>query len=149
MLRAIALSRESVERGGGPFGAVVVRDNRIIGEGSNGVVPTADLTAHAEVTAIRAACRTEGSHSLEGAEIYTTTEPCPMCLGAIWWARIGRVYYGNSRDDAAGIGFDDAAIYDEMATPLERRRLPLQRFMAGEAHAVFERWFADPNRKPY
>ena len=149
MRRAIALSAESVATGGGPFGAVIVRDGTIIGEGINRVVPHADPTAHAEIVAIRNACRTLGTNALDGATIYTTCEPCPMCLGAIWWARIESIAYGNTREDAARIGFDDAAIYREVAAPLDRRALPLRRFMAEEAAEAFRLWLLKPDRVEY
>jgi tRNA(Arg) A34 adenosine deaminase TadA len=149
MQRAIALSAENLAANGGPFGAVVVRDGRIIGEGANRVVPALDPTAHAEVVAIRAACQTIGSHSLESATIYTTCEPCPMCLSAIWWARISQIVYGNSREDAALIGFDDAEIYKEVSRPFEARKLPVRRFMAQEAGEIFKAWLEKTDRVPY
>ncbi len=149
MRRAIALSVESVATGGGPFGAVIVRDGRIIGEGINRVVPHADPTAHAEIVAIRAACNALGTNVLDRATIYTTCEPCPMCLGAIWWARIAEIAYGNTREDAARIGFDDDAIYREVAAPLDRRTLPLRRFMAEEAAEAFRLWLSKPDRVEY
>ena len=133
----------------GPFGAVVARDGRIIGEGVNRVVPSGDPTAHAEIVAIREACRAVGSHVLDGAVIYTSCEPCPMCLGAIWWARISEIVYANNREDAAAIGFDDDAIYQEVAAPLESRKLPIRRMSASEALEVFKRWQAKPGRVPY
>lgn len=149
MRRAIALSCEGVEAGGGPFGAVVVRQGRILGEGRNNVVPGRDPTQHAEIVAIRAACAALGTHDLAGAVIYTSCEPCPMCLGAIWWARIGEIVYANDRAQAAAIGFDDAAIYEEMARPLAARRLPLRRLLAEEAIEAFRRWEAKPDKVPY
>jgi tRNA(Arg) A34 adenosine deaminase TadA len=149
MRRAIALSCQGVETGGGPFGAVVVKDGQIIGEGMNQVVPHADPTAHAEIVAIRAACAALGTHDLTGAVIVSSCEPCPMCLGAIWWSRIGLVVYGNDRADAATIGFDDAAIYAEVAAPPEARRLPLRRVLAEEALAAFQFWQAKPDKVPY
>lgn len=149
MRRAIALSCEGVAEGGGPFGAVVAKDGRIIGEGRNAVVPSADPTAHAEIVAIRAACAGLGTHDLSGAVIYTSCEPCPMCLGAIWWARIGGIVYANDRADAAAIGFDDAAIYDEVAAPLTARRLPLRRLLAEEARLAFQAWTVKPDKVPY
>ncbi len=149
MRRAIALSRQGVVSGGGPFGAVIVRAGRIIGEGMNRVVPAADPTAHAEVVAIRMACEAIGTHVLDGATIYTSCEPCPMCLGAIWWARLSEIVYANSRTDAAAIGFDDAAIYEEVARPLDGRRLRLRRLGAGEALAVFDLWRRTPDRVSY
>lgn len=149
MRRAIALSCQGVAEGGGPFGAVVVKDGVVIGEGRNAVVPRHDPTAHAEVMAIRAACATLGTHDLTGAVIYASCEPCPMCLGAIWWARIGGIVYGNDRADAAAIGFDDAAIHDEVCRPLPARRLPLRRLLAEEAAEGFRLWQAKPDRVPY
>jgi tRNA(Arg) A34 adenosine deaminase TadA len=149
MRRAIALSCQGVETGGGPFGAVVVKDGEIIGEGMNRVVPHADPTAHAEIVAIRAACAALGTHDLAGAVIVSSCEPCPMCLGAIWWSRIGLVVYGNDRTDAAEIGFDDADIYAEVAAPPEARRLPLRRVLAEEALSAFKLWQAKPDKVPY
>jgi guanine deaminase len=149
MTRAIELSCQSADSGGGPFAAVIVSQGKIVGEGQNSVIHCLDPTAHAEVVAIRAACKFLNNHALSGATIYTTCEPCPMCLGAIWWARISEIVYGNTRYDAALIGFDDEAVYDEIAKPLEQRRLPIRRFMAGEAHRAFERWLSKPNRVPY
>ncbi|MBR0683321.1 nucleoside deaminase [Roseomonas eburnea] len=149
MRRAIALSCQGVEEGGGPFGAVVVKDGRILGEGRNAVVPARDPTAHAEIVAIRAACTALGTHDLTGAVIYTSCEPCPMCLGAVWWARIREIVYANDRADAAAIGFDDAAIYEEVAAPVAARRLPLRRLLAAEAMAAFRAWEAKPDKVPY
>ena len=114
MRRAIELAEESVRNGGGPFGAVIARDGRIVAEGANCVVPNADPTAHAEVTAIRRAAQAVGSHDLSGCEIFTSCEPCPMCLGAIYWAHLDKVYYACNRKDAARIGFDDDFIYQEI-----------------------------------
>ncbi len=149
MRRAIALSLQCVASDEGPFGAVVVREGRIVGEGVNRVIPTGDPTAHAEVVAIRDACKALGTHVLDGAVIYTSCEPCPMCLGAAWWARVSEIVYANSRADAAAIGFDDAAIYEEVAAPLDRRRLPIRRLGADEALEAFRRWFGKPDRVPY
>jgi tRNA(Arg) A34 adenosine deaminase TadA len=149
MRRAIALSCQGVEEGGGPFGAVVVKDGRVVGEGRNNVVPGRDPTQHAEVVAIRAACAALGTHDLGGAVIYTSCEPCPMCLSAIWWARIGEVVYANDRGDAAAIGFDDAAIYEEVARPMEARSLPIRRLLAAEALEAFRRWEAKPDKVRY
>lgn len=149
MRRAIALSLLGVESGGGPFGAVIFRADSVVAEGINRVVPTADPTAHAEIVAIRAACARLDTHTLEGATIYTTCEPCPMCLGAIWWARIDRIVYGNSREDASSIGFDDAAIYEEVAAPIERRRLPMRRMLADETRKAFDAWLLKADRIPY
>lgn len=149
MRRAIALSCQGVAEGGGPFGAVVVKDGVILGEGRNAVVPSRDPTAHAEVVAIRAACAAAGTHDLSGAVIYTSCEPCPMCLGAVWWARIGEIVYANDRADAAAIGFDDAAIYDEVCLPVAERRLPLRRLLAAEAIAAFRLWSEKPDKVAY
>jgi guanine deaminase len=149
MRRAIELSRQCAKSDEGPFGAVVARDGTIIGEGVNQVVPIGDPTAHAEIVAIRAACRTVGSHVLDGAVMYTSCEPCPMCLGAIWWARIAEIVYANDRADAAAIGFDDDALYEEVAAPLHRRKLPIRRLSAAEALEVFKLWHSKPNRVPY
>ena len=149
MRRAIELSAQSGQSDEGPFGAVVVKDGRIVGEGVNQVVPSGDPTAHAEVVAIRNACKVLGSHVLDGAVVYTSCEPCPMCLGAAWWARVREIVYANSREDAAAIGFDDDAIYREIATPLDQRTLPIRRLGAAEALEVFKLWHAKPNRVPY
>lgn len=149
MRRAVALSAEAAAQGGGPFGAVVARDGRILGEGRNQVTPGRDPTAHAEVMAIRAACANEGTHDLSGAILYTSCEPCPMCLGAAWWARIAQIVHGNDREDAARIGFDDSAIYDEVARPHDARVLPLRRLLHAEALTVFDSWEADPAKRRY
>lgn len=150
MRRAIALSREKMNAGaGGPFGAVIVADGKIIAEGWNQVTSANDPTAHAEITAIRAACAALHRFSLEGCEIYTSCEPCPMCLAAIYWARLARVYYGNGRDDAARIGFDDASLYREIALPLERRQLPMIRLLPDEARVAFEEWERKPDKIRY
>lgn len=149
MRRAIALSCQGAAAGGGPFGAVVVKDGLVVGEGRNAVVPGQDPTAHAEVVAIRRACAALGTHDLTGAVIYTSCEPCPMCLGAIWWARIGEIVYANDRADAAAIGFDDAAIYEEVCRPLPARRLPLRRLLAAEAIEAFRLWDAQADKVPY
>jgi tRNA(Arg) A34 adenosine deaminase TadA len=141
MRRAIEISRSKMQEGeGGPFGAVIVQGGVIIGEGWNRVVATHDPTAHAEIVAIRDACARVGAFRLADAEIYSSCEPCPMCLAAIMWARIERLYYANSRTDAAAIGFDDAVFYDEVALPPDARRLPAVRLLAGEARAVFAEW---------
>lgn len=149
MRRAIALSREAAEAGGGPFGAVVVMGDRIIGEGSNRVVASHDPTAHAEIIAIRAACNALQSHILQNAVIYASSEPCPMCLGAIWWARIQQVFFGNTREDAASIGFDDAEIYKHFEKNSEAGKLSLTRFLPDEAILTFRRWSLKEDRVPY
>lgn len=150
MRRAIALSRQGLEEGrGGPFGAVVVQGGRIVGEGFNQVTSTNDPTAHAEVVAIRAACAALGRFELSGCEIYASCEPCPMCLSAIYWARIGRIHYGNGRADAARIGFDDAAIYEEVARPIGERALPMVQALPAEARTVFDEWERKADRIRY
>jgi tRNA(Arg) A34 adenosine deaminase TadA len=150
MRRAIALSREKSAAGeGGPFGAVVVRGGAIIGEGWNQVLGTNDPTAHAEIVAIRRACAHRSTFSLDGCEIYTSCEPCPMCLAAILWARIGRIYYANTRVDAAAIGFDDDYFYREVAKPMDRLDVPASRLLPEEARAVFGEWDARPDKVRY
>jgi guanine deaminase len=141
MARAIQLSVDNVERGrGGPFGAVIVKDGGIVAEGVNCVTPDKDPTAHAEITAIRGACVKLGTFSLRDCEIYTSCEPCPMCLGAIYWAHLSRVYFGNVAADASKIGFDDSFIYREFAQPLSARRIPMTQMMHDEALAAFRAW---------
>jgi len=139
--RAIELSREGMLDGqGGPFGCVVVLDGEIIGEGHNSVTSTNDPTAHAEVVAIRNACAKLGSFQLDGCEIYTSCEPCPMCLGAIYWARPQRVIYANTRMDAAAIDFDDDFIYHEINAPMEQRKIPFMHVPDPAAKEVFDKW---------
>lgn len=141
MERAIALAEENVRAGrGGPFGAVVVRNGEVIGEGANEVTSRNDPTAHAEITAIRAACTRLGTFSLAGCEIYASCEPCPMCLAAIYWARLDRVYYANTRQDAARVGFDDARFYDELALPPTGRAVPAERLHLPRALDAFAEW---------
>jgi guanine deaminase len=150
MRQAIALATENVRSGqGGPFGAVVVRDGVVVGEGANRVTQTNDPTAHAEVRAIRAACAALGIFSLEGCEIYTSCEPCPMCLSAIYWAHIGRIWYGNTAADAARANFDDAVLYREVALPRAQRRIPSGVLLHDEAWASFQLWLDSPNKIPY
>lgn len=150
MARAIQLSVENVRRGtGGPFGAVIVRDGAIVGEGVNSVTAENDPTAHAEVIAIRAACSKLGNFSLKGCEIYTSCEPCPMCLGAIYWAHLSRVYFGNVAADASKIGFDDSFIYREFTQPLGSRKIPMIPMMREEALEAFRAWQEKPDRIPY
>ena len=143
------MADESVQRGGGPFGAVIVKDGEIVAEGSNSVTLLSDPTAHAEVTAIREACRQLGTFLLEGCTIYTSCEPCPMCLGAIYWAGIQRIYYGNTRKDAADIGFADEFIYEELERPLEERRLPIRQLLRDEARGSFRRWEEKTDKVTY
>lgn len=150
MRRAIDLSRLHMEAGeGGPFGAVVVKEGEILGEGWNQVTSSHDPTAHAEVVAIRRACAKLGSFQLKGCEIYTSCEPCPMCLAAIYWARLDRIWYANGRTDAAAIQFDDAWLYREVALPLEARSLPAFQLLREEALPVFQSWDRKADKVPY
>ena len=150
MRRAVRLSAERMREGaGGPFGAIVVKDGVVIAEGWNRVTSTNDPTAHAEVTAIRDACKALGTFSLVGCEIYTSCEPCPMCLSAIYWARLDRIYFANSHQDAAAIGFDDEFLYDEVAKPVDARSIPTVKLELPEAAAVFAEWQAKPDKIEY
>jgi guanine deaminase len=150
MRRAIALALENVRTArGGPFAALVAKQGNVIGEGANSVTATNDPTAHAEVVAIRAACRALGTFQLIDCELYTTCEPCPMCLGAIYWARPARVFYAGVAADAADAGFDDAFIYEELRRPPEGRRIPMTQLMREEALAIFAAWKQQPNKTPY
>ncbi|WP_245829702.1 nucleoside deaminase [Thalassospira alkalitolerans] len=150
MLRAVQLSRTKMDEGcGGPFGAIIVKDGKVIAEGWNKVTSCNDPTAHAEVSAIRAACEALNSFNLAGCEIYTSCEPCPMCLAAIYWARLDRIYYANSRQDAAAIGFDDQFLYDEVAKPIPDRSLPCEHVELGEARDVFAAWDAKEDKIAY
>lgn len=150
MRRAIELSIENVRRGrGGPFAALVVKDGEIIATGTNLVTTSFDPTAHAEVVSIREACRKLGQFQLSGCEIYTTCEPCPMCLGAIYWARPAQVYFGNTASDAAGIGFDDSFIYKQLGVPLAERAIPMVQLLRDEALEAFREWERKSDRIPY
>ncbi len=150
MREAIRLSLEKMQAGcGGPFGAVVVRDGQIIARGFNQVTSTNDPTCHAEVDAIRKACQALGTHQLVGCDLYTSCEPCPMCLGAIYWARPARVFYASTKADAAAVGFDDQFIYDEIERPLPQRSLPMQQLLRNEALVSFEAWAAKEGRTTY
>ena len=141
MEEAIALSIESVHSGkGGPFGAVIVKNGEIIAKTHNQVTSTNDPTAHAEIMAIRQACQVLQTFQLDGCELYTSCEPCPMCLGAIYWARLDRVYYGNTKADAADINFDDQFIYEELDLPINERRLPMVQMLRDEALQAFQLW---------
>ena len=147
---AIRLSLEKSQAGeGGPFGAVIVKDGKVVGQGWNRVTSTNDPTAHAEITAIRDACRRLGTFSLAGCEIYTSCEPCPMCLAAIYWARLDRVYYAATRQDAAAIGFDDSRIYDELAMDIGDRSVPMVQDFHEEACEAFRVWLQKVDRTPY
>lgn len=149
MRRAIALAVENVANGGGPFGAVIARDGEIVAEGVNRVTASHDPTAHAEVSAIRAACSQLQTFDLTGCEIYTSCEPCPMCLGAIYWAHLDRIYYGANQHDAAAINFDDAFIYRELAVPVEEREKQMTALLPDEALAAFEAWRQKADKVEY
>ena len=150
MARAIQLSLDNVRYGnGGPFGAVVVQNGRIVAEGVNRVTATNDPTAHAEVIAIREACAKLGAFELGDCEIYTSCEPCPMCLGAIYWARLARIYFGNVAADAAEIGFDDSRIYREFAKPLPERSILMVQMMREQALAAFRAWQQKADKMRY
>jgi guanine deaminase len=150
MQLAAETAREGMADGrGGPFGAVVAREGRVIAAGANRVVRDRDPTAHAEICAIRAACQKLGDHRLTGCDLFTTCEPCPMCLSAIFWARIDRVYYSATRDDATEAGFDDSAIYQEVSSPLDRRRIPLIRLPSESAGALLAKWRHMQHKVPY
>ncbi|MBO6574388.1 MAG: nucleoside deaminase [Rhodothermales bacterium] len=149
MRRAIDLGVENVASGGGPFAALVVRDGEIVAEGANRVTANNDPTAHGEVMAIRAACEALDTFHLEGCELYTTCEPCPMCLGAIYWARLERVYFAAGQLDAAGAGFDDAFIYEQIPVEPEARSIPMMQVMPRESMEVFAAWHRKQDRRPY
>jgi len=150
LARAVALSREHMEIGaGGPFGSVVVRDGRVIGEGWNQVTSTNAPTAHAEVVAIRRACTAAGSFSLEGATLYASCEPCPMCLASAYWARVSRIVSANTREEAAAIGFDDQLLYDEIPKPIGERLIPTFHAPDAEAKAVFSAWLRKADKIAY
>ena len=149
MMRACQLAEESVRQGGGPFGAVIARNGEIIAEGSNCVTIHHDPTAHAEVTAIRKATKALATHNLSGCEIYTSCEPCPMCLGAIYWAHLDKIYYGNNREDAAKIGFDDDFIYKEIELKPEMRSLPSEILMQEETIKAFKMWTEKEDKTEY
>jgi guanine deaminase len=150
MRRAISLALENIRSGsGGPFAAVIVKDGRIIAEGTNRVTSTNDPTAHAEVVAIREACRVLGDFQLADCDLYTTCEPCPMCLGAIYWARPARILYAGTAADAAAAGFDDAFIYEELKHPPASRRVPMTQLLRDESLAIFSAWKLQENKTPY
>ncbi|TAE32959.1 MAG: nucleoside deaminase [Cytophagales bacterium] len=147
---AIRLAREGMNTGkGGPFGSVVVKDGQIVGRGSNEVTSTNDPTAHAEVVAIRDACRNLQTFQLDGCTLYASCEPCPMCLGAIYWARPSRIVYGSFHSDAAGAGFDDQFIYEEIDKPRERRSIPMTQALRDEANMVFAEWKEKVDKTKY
>lgn len=150
MRRAIALASDNVRHArGGPFGAVIVKDGAVVGEAANAVIRINDPTAHAEVEAIRAACKALNTFNLKGAEIYASCEPCPMCLAAIYWARIDRIWFGNTSADAARIAFDDSFLYRELTLPIRDRAIPSAMLLREEASESFHLWQQSPNKTPY
>ena len=150
MARAVALSKHGIEtRAGGPFGAVIARAGEVVADGWNRVTSQNDPTAHAEVVAIREAAQSLGTHDLSGCILYTSCEPCPMCLSAAYWSRVDHVYYANTRADAAGIGFDDSELYDEVAKPIEARSRSITRLENDDAVSVMQKWAADPTNRRY
>jgi guanine deaminase len=150
MRMAIELAEHNVKQAaGGPFGAVIVKDGMVVARSANKVVAQNDPTAHAEISAIRLACQELGTHILEGCTIYTSCEPCPMCLGAIYWARIDNIYYGNTKADAAGIGFDDHFIYLELERPMLERKVPIVQLLPDEALAAFKLWESSEAKTDY
>ncbi len=149
MRRALSLACESAQSGGGPFGAIIVRNGRVVAEGVNRVIVWNDPTAHAEIVAIRAACAALGRFDLRGCEIYSSCEPCPMCLGALHWARIDKIYYSATRQDAARVGYDDAVLYDQFILPIEDRTIPIRRLLHEEATEPFEAWLEQAVRIGY
>lgn len=149
MRQAIALAVDNVEKGGGPFGAVIVKDGKVIATGTNRVTPNNDPTAHAEVCAIRAACAKLGTFNLSGCVLYTSCEPCPMCLGAIYWAHIDKIYYGANQHDAAAVDFDDSFIYRELELKPEQRHKPMENILHDEALAPFKAWGIKSDKVEY
>ncbi len=149
MSRAIELSIESVNNGTGPFGAVIVKNEKIIAEGSNKVTSTNDPTAHGEIVAIREACKQLNNFSLSGCELYSSCEPCPLCLSAIYWARINKIYYANTREDARKIDFDDSFIYSEIKKNIDERKIPMTQMMRDEALKSFELWDKKTDKVKY
>ena len=149
MKKAIELSIESVNKGGGPFGCVIVKDEKIVSEGSNKVTSSKDPTAHGEIVAIREACKKINNFSLSGFELYSSCEPCPMCLSAIYWARIDKVYFANTRQDAQKIDFDDSLIYSEFQKNIDKRKIPMVQMMRSEALKAFELWDKKTDKVKY
>ena len=149
MKRAIELSVENVDKGGGPFGSVIVKNNKIIAEGANKVTSTNDPTAHGEIVAIREACKKLNNFNLNGSELYSSCEPCPMCLSAIYWARISKIYFANSRADAQKIDFDDSLIYSELQKNINGRKIPMIQMMRNEALKAFEKWDKKTDKVKY
>ena len=149
MKRAIELSIESINKGGGPFGCVIVKNGKIVSEGSNKVTSTNDPTAHGEIVAIRDACKKLNNFNLKGSELYSNCEPCPMCLSAIYWARIDKIYYANTREDARKIDFDDSFIYSEFNKNINERKIPMIQIMRNEALKAFELWDKKTDKVKY
>ena len=149
MTRAVELSIESVNKGGGPFSSIIVFDDKIIAEGSNKVTLSKDPTAHGEIVAIRQACKNINNFNLSGYELYSTCEPCPMCLSAIYWARIDKIYYANTRDDAQKIDFDDSLIYSELLKNVKKRKIPMIQMMRDKALKAFELWDKKADKVKY
>ena len=150
MNEAIKLAESNIEKqNGGPFGAIIVKDGEIVGRGNNQVTSQNDPTAHAEVQAIRDACKNLNTFNLEGCEIYASCEPCPMCLGAIYWARLGKLFYAGTKDDAAKANFDDSFIYKEFNLPKGERSIPSSQLMRDKAVEVFDQWIESENKIPY
>ena len=149
MKKAIELSIESINKEGGPFGSIIVKDNNIIAEGSNKVTSSNDPTAHGEIVAIREACKKLNTFNLAGCELYSTCEPCPMCLSAIYWARIEKIYYANTRDDAKKIDFDDSLIYSEFSKSIKERKIPMIQIMRNEALVAFDLWSKKKDKVKY
>ena len=149
MQRAIELSVENVNKGGGPFGSVIVKDKKIISEGINRVTATNDPTAHGEIVAIRNACKFLNNFNLKGCDLYTSCEPCPMCLSSIYWARIDKIYYANTRKDAKKIDFDDSLIYEELTKSIKERKIPMDQIMREEALKAFELWDKKTDKVKY
>ncbi|PKP20935.1 MAG: tRNA-specific adenosine deaminase [Bacteroidetes bacterium HGW-Bacteroidetes-21] len=149
MREAIRLSTENVRNGGGPFGAVIVKNGKIVATGVNRVTSHNDPTAHAEVNAIREACKVLGKFDLSDCEIYSSCEPCPMCLGAVYWARLSRLYFANDKKDAKDIGFDDSFIYEEIELDYSQRKIPTEQYMREEAMTAFRLWSENPDKIEY
>jgi len=149
MKRAIELSIDNVDKGGGPFGCVIVKDEKIVAEGVNKVTTLNDPTAHGEVVAIRDACKKLNIFNLKGSELYSSCEPCPMCLSAIYWARIDKIYYANTREDAQKIDFDDSSIYSELKKNIEERKIPMVQMMRNEALKAFDLWDKKTDKVKY
>ncbi|MEA2107098.1 MAG: nucleoside deaminase [Bacteroidota bacterium] len=149
MREAVKLSFKNINEGGGPFGAVIVKDGEIIAKGTNRVTANNDPTAHAEINAIREATQKLGTFDLSGCQIYSSCEPCPMCLGAIYWARLDKIYFANTKIDARDIDFDDSFIYEELKKPIEKRKIPTKQILREEAIMAFEKWRAKEDKMKY